>query len=402
MSVLNGKNILLGISGGIAAYKTTFLVRLLIKSGSNVQVIMSSSAKDFVTPLTLSTLSKRPVLSEFFNKNEQNELWNNHVELALWADYIVIAPATANTLSKMASARSDNLLLATYLSSKCPVYFAPAMDLDMHKNQANQDNIEKLISYGNIHIPVNSGFLASGLKGEGRMQEPSEIISFIENDIHKGLKLFGKKILITAGPTYEPIDAVRFIGNFSSGKMGFELAKTASLLGADVVLITGPTSLSISNKSIKVINVMTADEMFEKTKEFFVSSDISVLSAAVSDFKPKKIVTNKIKKDDNRSLIIDLVPNIDILNHLGTLKRDNQLLVGFALETDNEIKNAIKKIKSKNLDAIVLNSLNDEGAGFRHNTNKITFINNKNNITEFELKSKHAVSIDIFNQIDNL
>ena len=402
MSILNGKNILLGISGGIAAYKTTFLVRLLIKSGSNVQVIMSSNAKDFVTPLTLSTLSKRPVLSEFFNKNEQNELWNNHVELALWADYIVIAPATANTLSKMASARSDNLLIATYLSSKCPVYFAPAMDLDMHKNQANQDNIEKLISYGNIHIPVNSGFLASGLKGEGRMQEPSEIISFIENDIHKGLKLFGKKILITAGPTYEPIDAVRFIGNFSSGKMGFELAKTASLLGADVVLITGPTSLSISNKSIKVINVMTADEMFEKTKEFFVSSDISVLSAAVSDFKPKKIVTNKIKKDDNRSLIIDLVPNIDILNHLGTLKRDNQLLVGFALETDNEIKNAIKKIKSKNLDAIVLNSLNDEGAGFRHNTNKITFINNKNNITEFELKSKHAVSIDIFNQIDNL
>ena len=402
MSILNGKNILLGISGGIAAYKTTFLVRLLIKSGANVQVVMSSSAKDFVTPLTLSTLSKRPVLSEFFNKNDQNELWNNHVELALWADYIVIAPATANTLSKMASARSDNLLIATYLSSKCPVYFAPAMDLDMHKNLANQDNIDKLISYGNIHIPVNSGFLASGLKGEGRMQEPSEIISFIENDIHKGLKLFGKKILITAGPTYEPIDAVRFIGNFSSGKMGFELAKTASLLGADVVLITGPTSLSISNKSIKVVNVMTADEMFAKTKEFFVSSDISVLSAAVSDFKPKKIVSNKIKKDDNRSLIIDLVPNIDILNHLGTLKRDDQLLVGFALETDNEIKNAIKKIKSKNLDAIVLNSLNDEGAGFRNNTNKITFINNKNNITEFELKSKHAVSVDIFNQIDNL
>jgi len=402
MSILNGKNILLGISGGIAAYKTTFLVRLLIKSGANVQVIMSSSAKDFVTPLTLSTLSKRPVLSDFFNKNEQNELWNNHVELALWADYIVIAPATANTLSKMASARSDNLLLATYLSSKCPVYFAPAMDLDMHKNQANQENIEKLISYGNIHIPVNSGFLASGLKGEGRMQEPSQIISFIENDIYKGLKLFGKKILITAGPTYEPIDAVRFIGNFSSGKMGFELAKTASLLGADVVLITGPTSLSISNKSIKVVNVMTADEMFEKTKEFFVFSDISILSAAVSDFKPKKIVSHKIKKNDNRSLLIDLVPNVDILNHLGTLKRDDQLLVGFALETDNEIKNAIKKIKSKNLDAIVLNSLNDEGAGFRHNTNKITFINNKNNIIEFELKSKHEVSIDIFNQIDNL
>ena len=402
MSILNGKNILLGISGGIAAYKTTYLVRLLIKSGANVQIIMTPNAKDFVTPLTLSTLSNRPVLSDFFNKNNQNELWNNHVELALWADYMIIAPATANSLSKMASARADNLLLGTYLSSKCPVYFAPAMDLDMHKSQANQDNIDKLISYGNIHIPVNSGFLASGLEGEGRMQEPDQIIDFIKNDIMKDLKLFKKKILVTAGPTYEPIDAVRFIGNFSSGKMGFELAKTAASLGADVILITGPTSLSINTNNIKVVNVMTADEMFDKTKEFFHSADISILSAAVSDFKPKKVVFNKIKKDDKLNLLIDLIPNIDILNHLGTLKKDNQLLIGFALESENEIENALKKIKKKNLDGIVLNSLKDEGAGFRHDTNKITFIDNKSQVTEFKLKSKHEVSVDIFNQIINL
>ena len=402
MSILNGKNILLGISGGIAAYKTTYLVRLLIKSGANVQIIMTPNAKDFVTSLTLSTLSNRPVLSDFFNKNNQNELWNNHVELSLWADYMIIAPATANSLSKMASARADNLLLGTYLSSKCPVYFAPAMDLDMHKSQANQDNIDKLISYGNIHIPVNSGFLASGLEGEGRMQEPDQIIDFIENDIMKDLKLFGKKILVTAGPTYEPIDAVRFIGNFSSGKMGFELAKTAASLGADVILITGPTSLSINTNNIKVVNVMTADEMFDKTKEFFHSADISILSAAVSDFKPKKVVFNKIKKDDKLNLLINLIPNIDILNHLGTLKKDNQLLIGFALESENEIENALKKIKKKNLDAIVLNSLKDEGAGFRHDTNKITFIDNKSQVTEFKLKSKHEVSVDIFNQIINL
>lgn len=402
MSILNGKNILLGISGGIAAYKSTFLVRLLIKSGANVQVIMTPSAKDFVTPLTLSTLSNRPVLSEFFNKDNKNELWNNHVELSIWADYMIIAPATANTLSKMASARADNLLLGTYLSSKCPVYFAPAMDLEMHKNKANQLNIKKLIDFGNIHIPVNSGFLASGLEGEGRMQEPDQIIDFIINDIIKGLKLYGKKILITAGPTYEPIDAVRFIGNYSSGKMGFALANTASSLGAEVVLVTGPTSLSIKSNNIKVVNVVTADEMFIKTKEFFLSADISILSAAVSDFKPKKSVSNKIKKDDKINLSINLVPNIDILNHLGKIKKQDQLLIGFALEFDNELENAIKKIKKKNLDAIVLNSLKDEGAGFSHDTNKITFINNKSQITEFKLKSKHEVSIDVFNKIIQL
>ena len=399
MSILSGKNILLGISGGIAAYKSTYLVRLFKKEGANVQVLMTPSSKDFVTPLTLSTLSNRPVFSDFFDEKDKNKLWNNHVELALWADIFLIAPATSNTLSKMASARADNLLLATYLSSKCPVYFAPAMDLDMHKNLANQENIKKLINYGKIHIPVNSGFLASGLEGEGRMKEPNEIISFIINNIKKDLKLINKKILITAGPTYEPIDAVRFIGNFSSGKMGFSLAKTAASLGAEVTLITGPTSLNIIDDNISIINIVTADEMFLETKKHFKSSDISILSAAVSDFKPKKRSEKKIKKKDNNLLSIDLVENIDILKFLGEIKSKNQILVGFALETDNEIKNALVKIKNKNLDAIVLNSLNDQGAGFGHDTNKITFINNSGLVKKFELKSKIDVSKDIFNEL---
>ncbi len=402
MSILNRKNILLGISGGIAAYKSAFLVRLLVKNGANVQVIMTPNAKDFVTPLTLSTLSKRTVLSDFFNKENQNELWNNHVELALWADYIVIAPATANTLSKMASASADNLLIATYLSAKCPVYFAPAMDLDMHRNKANKLNINKLINFGNIHIPVNSGFLASGLEGEGRMQEPNQIMEFISTNILKEMKLFGKKILITAGPTYEPIDAVRFIGNFSSGKMGFALAETAAKLGAEVFLVTGPTNLTIDSERIKSFYITSADEMFKITNELFLNMDMAILSAAVSDFKPKKMVQKKIKKENNDNLIIDLVSNIDILNHLGKIKKKNQLLIGFALEFENEIENAIKKINKKNLDAIVLNSLRDKGAGFKHDTNKITFINNKKEIIKFGLKSKGEVSVDIFNEIIKL
>jgi phosphopantothenoylcysteine decarboxylase/phosphopantothenate--cysteine ligase len=373
MSILSGKNILLGVTGGIAAYKSTYLVRLFKKQGANVQVLMTSSSKDFVTPLTLSTLSNKPVLSEFFDKNDKNKLWNNHVELALWADVFLIAPATSNTLSKMASARADNLLLATYLSSKCPVYFAPAMDLDMHKNLANQENIKKLISHGKIHIPVGSGFLASGLEGEGRMKEPEEIVDFIINNIKQELKLNNKKILITAGPTYEPIDAVRFIGNFSSGKMGFSLAKTAASLGAEVTLITGPTSLNLIDKNISVVNVVTADEMFLETK--------------------------KIKKHNNSLLSIDLIQNIDILKYLGENKTEKQILVGFALETDNETQNALIKIKNKNLDAIVLNSLNDKGAGFGHDTNKVTFINKNGLVKKFDLKSKIDVSIDIFNEL---
>jgi len=402
MSILNGKNILLGITGGIAAYKSAFLVRLFIKNGANVQVLMTPRSKAFVTPLTLSTLSKNPVLSDFFNNENQNELWNNHVELALWADYFVIAPATSNTLSKMTNARADNLLLATFLSAKCPVYFAPAMDLDMHKNKANKQNINKLVDYGNIHIPAESGFLASGLEGEGRMQEPQQIINFIKNDILKKKKLYGKKILITAGPTYEPIDAVRFIGNFSSGKMGFALANSAADYGAEVYLVTGPTSLSIQNENIKIYNVTTADEMFRISSEIFMDVDIAILSAAVSDYKPKNIKKHKIKKEISDNLSIDLVSNVDILSHLGKTKKNKQLLIGFALEYENQIANAIKKINKKNLDAIVLNSLKDKGAGFNHDTNKITFINKKEEVIKFKLKTKKEVSIDILNEIIKL
>ena len=401
MSILSGKNILLGISGGIAAYKSIFLLRLFIKKGANVQVIMTPSAKDFVTPLTLSTLSNRPVLSEFFDKKNKNAVWNNHVDLGLWADLFIIAPATSNTLSKMASARADNLLLATYLSSKCPVYFAPAMDLDMHKNLANQENIKKLEDFGKKHIPVNSGFLASGLEGEGRMSEPQEIIDFISQDIKKELKLYNKNVMITAGPTYESIDAVRFIGNFSSGKMGFALAKTASKLGANVTLITGPSSENLIDDNIKIINVVTADQMFAEVKKHFSFSDISIMSAAVSDFKPKDTVNTKIKKENENILSIELVENIDILKYLGLNKSKEQILVGFALETDNEIINAKSKINKKNLDAIVLNSLRDEGAGFGHDTNKISYINSSGLIKKFKLKSKDKVSVDIFIEIIN-
>jgi phosphopantothenoylcysteine decarboxylase/phosphopantothenate--cysteine ligase len=401
MSILSGKNILLGISGGIAAYKSIFLLRLFIKKGANVQVIMTPSAKDFVTPLTLSTLSNRPVLSEFFDKKNKNALWNNHVDLGLWADLFIIAPATSNTLSKMASARADNLLLATYLSSKCPVYFAPAMDLDMHKNSANQENIKKLEDFGKKHIPVNSGFLASGLEGEGRMSEPQEIIDFISKDIKKKLKLYNKNVMITAGPTYESIDAVRFIGNFSTGKMGFALAKTASKLGANVTLITGPSSENLIDDNIKIINVVTADQMFAEVKKHFSFSDISIMSAAVSDYKPKNTVNTKIKKENQNILSIELVENIDILKYLGLNKSKEQILVGFALETDNEIINAKSKINKKNLDAIVLNSLRDEGAGFGHDTNKISYINSSGLIKKFKLKSKDKVSDDIFIEIIN-
>ena len=401
MSILSGKNILLGISGGIAAYKSIFLLRLFIKKGANVQVIMTPSAKDFVTPLTLSTLSNRPVLSEFFDKKNKNAVWNNHVDLGLWADLFIIAPATSNTLSKMASARADNLLLATYLSSKCPVYFAPAMDLDMHKNLANQENIKKLEDFGKKHIPVNSGFLASGLEGEGRMSEPQEIIDFISKDIKKKLKLYNKNVMITAGPTYESIDAVRFIGNFSTGKMGFALAKTASKLGANVTLITGPSSENLIDDNIKIINVVTADQMFAEVKKHFSFSDISIMSAAVSDYKPKNTVNTKIKKENQNILSIELVENIDILKYLGLNKSKEQILVGFALETDNEIINAKSKINKKNLDAIVLNSLRDEGAGFGHDTNKISYINSSGLIKKFKLKSKDKVSVDIFVEIIN-
>ena len=398
MSILNGKKVLLGISGGIAAYKSANLVRLFIKSGAEVQVIMTPSSKSFITPLTLSTLSKNEVYSEFFDEEKENKMWNNHVEMAMWADYFIIAPATSNTISKMASARANNLLIATYLSAKCPVFFAPAMDLDMHKNKGNQTNIKKLIKHGNIHIPASSGFLASGLEGEGRMKEPNEIVDFISNHILRKKKLFGKKVLITAGPTFEYIDPVRYIGNFSSGKMGFALANIAAELGAEVYLVTGPSALTIKSDQIKKIDIISADEMFKISSDLFKKCDIAILSAAVSDFKPKKINRKKIKKENFKNLSIELVPNIDILKTLGSQKT-NQILVGFALETDNGLENAYKKIDQKNLDAIVLNNFHDKGAGFNSDTNKITFINNKKEFKEFKLKSKEKVSLDIFKQI---
>ncbi len=397
MSVLSGKNILLGVTAGIAAYKTAHLVRLFIKSGAQVKVVMTPASKDFVTPLTLSTLSKNPVQSTFFEKKEENELWNNHVDLGLWADYMLVAPATANTLSKMANGVCDNLLLATYLSAKCKVYFAPAMDLDMYHHPSSQQSIQKLTDFGNICIPPVSGELASGLIGEGRMEEPENIISFIENTIIQGLPLYNKKVLITAGPTYEAIDPVRFIGNHSSGKMGFELAKTAADLGAQVFLISGPSVENISHTLIQRIDVVSAEEMYIKAHEQFSTCDIAILSAAVSDYRPENIEENKIKKSSD-SFNINLIKTKDILASLGAIK-SSQFLVGFALETNNELNNALSKLKKKNLDLIVLNSLRDKGAGFKKETNKITVIDPSEEITTYDLKSKKEVSKDIFDEI---
>jgi phosphopantothenoylcysteine decarboxylase/phosphopantothenate--cysteine ligase len=397
MSVLRGKKILLGISAGIAAYKTANLVRLFIKSGAEVKVVMTPASKDFITPLTLSTLSKNPVSSTFYDKEDENELWNNHVDLGLWADYMLIAPATANTMSKMANGTCDNLLLATYLSAKCPVYFAPAMDLDMYQHPSTKTSIEKLQSFGNVLIPATSGELASGLVGEGRMAEPEDIVSFIENDILSKLPLKGKKVLITAGPTYEAIDPVRFIGNHSTGKMGFEIAKAAANLGAEVVLISGPTNQQVTHSLIRREDVTSAQSMYDVAHKEFKNVDIAILSAAVADYKPKNIASQKIKKKE-ASLEIALEPTKDILASLGEIK-SNQFLVGFALETNNEVANATSKLKRKNLDMIVLNSLQDKGAGFATNTNKITIIDKELNEIPFGLKSKSEVAEDIINEI---
>ena len=397
MSVLSGKNVLLGISAGIAAYKTAHLVRFFIKAGANVQVVMTPASKDFVTPLTLSTLSKNPVHSTFYDKEEENELWNNHVDLGLWADLMVIAPATANTLAKMANGTCDNLLLATYLSAKSKVYFAPAMDLDMYQHPSTKNTLDTLMGFGNIMIPAESGELASGLVGLGRMAEPEDIVKFIERDILANLPLNGKKVLITAGPTYEAIDPVRFIGNHSSGKMGFELAKCAANLGAEVFLISGPSNESVVHTLVKRIDVVSAQEMYEAAHKYFNDIDIAILSAAVADYKPSTISEKKIKKKDD-SLTINLIKTQDILASLGKIKK-NQFLVGFALETNNEIENAKEKLNRKNLDLIVLNSLQDKGAGFKKATNKITIFDTFENSIEFALKPKSEVAVDIFNEI---
>ena len=397
MSILSGKNILLGVSAGIAAYKTATLVRQFIKAGANVQVVMTPASKDFVTPLTLSTLSKNPVYSTFTDEEDENATWNNHVELGLWADYFVIAPATANTLSKMANGTCDNLLLATYLSAKCKVYFAPAMDLDMYKHPSTLNSFKKLQSFGNVMIPATSGELASGLVGQGRMAEPEDIVSFIEKDILNELPLNGKKVMITAGPTYEAIDPVRFIGNHSSGKMGFEIAKAAANLGAEVILISGPTHQKVTHNLITVVPVVSAQDMYEAAHNYFKSVDIAIAAAAVADYRPKEVATQKIKKEES-TLSLELEKTKDVLASLGQIK-EQQFLVGFALETNNEIENAKSKLKRKNLDLIVLNSLQDKGAGFKSDTNKVTLIDKNETINTFELKSKTEVAKDILNTI---
>ncbi|MFQ3341210.1 MAG: phosphopantothenoylcysteine decarboxylase/phosphopantothenate--cysteine ligase [Flavobacteriaceae bacterium] len=397
MSLLSGKKILLGISGGIAAYKTPLLVRELIKFGAEVHVVMTPAAKDFVTPLTLSTLSKYPVLSTFIATDFDNPVWNDHVAIGIWADIFIIAPATSNTLSSMAQGSCNNLLLAAYLSAKCPIFIAPAMDLDMYAHPSNQKNIQLLKSFGNHILPVGEGPLASGLKGKGRMMEPHQIIEHILAHFNPILPLKCKKVLITAGPTYEAIDPVRFIGNHASGKMGFALASEAAALGAEVTLITGPTHQTISNPNIRVIHVVSTLDMFDSVKLFYNKTDIAIAAAAVADYMPELKAQQKIKKKTDH-LTLKLLPTPDILAYMGENKKD-QFLLGFALETNNELENAKGKLKQKKLDGIVLNSLQDQGAGFSFSTNKITYIHANKSTVSFPLQSKSDCAKVIFEQI---
>lgn len=394
--MLKGKKILLGVTGSIAAYKAATLVRLLVKQGAEVKVVMSDGAQDFITPLTLSTLSKNPVYHQFV-LNNQGE-WTNHVDLALWADCLLIAPATANTIAKMAHGICDNLLLATYLSAKCITFIAPAMDLDMYAHGSTQNNLNTLKSYGNIVLPVANGELASGLIGAGRMIEPEEICSFLQAHLVTTQSLKNKKVLVTAGPTYESIDPVRFIGNHSSGKMGFAIAEEFARNGADVTLISGPTDLNSINPNIKRIDVTSANEMFEKTVKAFTKSDIAIMSAAVADYTPEKVSITKIKKSGDE-LHLKLKKTKDILAELGKHKTKKQILVGFALETNNEVANAKQKLQKKNLDFIVLNSLRSKGAGFGFDTNKITIIDKAGVQTDYKLKSKTEVAHDIVQKV---
>lgn len=394
--MLAGKKIIVGVSGSIAAYKSALLVRLLAKEGVEVKVVMTSAAKDFITPLTLATLSKNPVLIDF-TKDDQGG-WNNHVELGLWADAMVIAPASANTLAKMANGSCDNLLSAVYLSARCPVFFAPAMDLDMLQHPSTKSNIDRLISFGNHQIMPAFGELASGLVGTGRMAEPEEIVGFLSHFFSVEKKLSGKKALVTAGPTHEALDPVRFIGNNSSGKMGFAIAEELANMGADVELVVGPTHLAVHSDKVKVTRVTSAEDMYNACVSHFPSSDITVLSAAVADYRPIHKADQKIKKSES-SMTIELTKTKDIAAELGTQKKANQYVVGFALETENETANAEKKIVSKNFDLIVLNSLNDKGAGFGQDTNKITLIDRAGSKMEFPLKSKEDVAKDIVNAI---
>ena len=393
--MLRGKKIVLGISASIAAYKSAHLVRLLIKSGAEVKVVMTPASVDFVTPLTLSTLSKNPVHSAFTKEGDENAVWTNHVELGLWADLLLIAPATSNTLAKMVTGTCDNLLLATYMSAKCPVYIAPAMDLDMYQNPATQENLAKLSHMGHTILEAEHGELASGLIGQGRMAEPENIVEAIALSLRKAQPLYGKKVLVNAGPTYEMIDAVRFIGNFSTGKMGVAIAQQALKLGADVTLVLGPTNAPFDLSGMKDVRVTSAEEMHKACLAAFINTDYAILTAAVADFKPKSTSNEKIKKGA-ASMQIDLVPTVDILADLGTTKKNNQVLVGFALETNDELNYAIQKLERKNLDFIVLNSLRDAGAGFGHDTNKVTVISRAGAQVESALLPKTEIASEIW------
>ena len=393
--MLQGKKIVLGITGSIAAYKACYLIRGLIKQGAEVQVVITPSGKEFITPLTLSTLTGKPVVSEFFDRRDGS--WHSHVQLGLWADAMVIAPASASTIGKMANGVADNMLITTYLSMKAPVFVAPAMDLDMYAHPSTQKNLETLRSYGNHIIEPGTGFLASNLEGKGRMEEPEIIIEVLDRFFTTKSDLQGKRVLITAGPTYEKLDPVRFIGNYSSGKMGIAIAEECAERGAQVELVCGPVNIKTNHHNINRTDVESAEQMYQTTTKLFPDIDAAILCAAVADFTPASVADNKIKREGNK-LMLELTPTKDIAKALGQMKKQNQVMVGFALETNDEENHAKEKLQKKNLDFIVLNSLQDEGAGFQHNTNKVTFID-KDGKTRFPLKSKRDVAKDIVNKL---
>ena len=396
--MLRNKHIVLGITGSIAAYKACLIIRGLIKQGAEVQVVITPAGREFITPITLSTLTQKPVICDFFN--HQDGTWNSHVDLGLWADAMLIAPATASTIGKMAHGVADNMLITTYLSMKAPVFIAPAMDLDMYAHPSTQENLRKLAAWGNHIIEPGTGFLASKLEGKGRMQEPEEIVRTLDEYFSQSQELKGKRVLITAGPTYEKIDPVRFIGNYSSGKMGFALAEECARRGAEVELVSGPVSLQIHHPSVHRTNVESAEEMFHAATERFTQADIAILCAAVADFTPTQVAGTKIKRE-GEELVLHLSPTHDIAQCLGKMKRDGQIMIGFALETNDEEAHAKDKLKRKNLDFIVMNSLQDKGAGFRHDTNKVTIIDAQGK-TEYPLKDKKEVAEDIVNRICTL
>ncbi|MBR4839795.1 MAG: bifunctional phosphopantothenoylcysteine decarboxylase/phosphopantothenate--cysteine ligase CoaBC [Paludibacteraceae bacterium] len=391
--MLNGKNIILGVTGGIAAYKSALIVRELVKRGASVKVVMTPLAKQFITPLTMATLSGNPILVDFFNP--ENGEWNSHVKLGLWADAYLIAPATANSLGKMANGIADNLLLTTYLSAKCPVFLAPAMDLDMYAHPATQKNIETLRSYGNHIIEPGTGFLASGLEGKGRMAEPADIVKALESYFASTQDLKGRRVMITAGPTYEKLDPVRFIGNYSSGKMGYALAEECAERGADVLLISGPVQVKAHHPNIHVVDVESAAEMYEASMKAAPEQDVEILCAAVADYTPAQCLDHKMKREKTGDFSLELKATQDIAAALGKIKRPDQLLAGFALETNDEVANAKGKCERKNFDFIVLNSLNDKNAGFKYDTNKVTIINRQGEASPYELKDKRLVAKDI-------